>query len=432
MAVQNSPNKNQSKNLFEKKATGGIKSNANIKSIIHNNLLKSNSNWSLYDSESNHYSSIDSKTNSRRNSNNVASAASICHENYEKKFCREWTSNKKLYFTIQNVFLTINFILTISMFGLSIWINLDPRFIFITNLGNKILYTSINRILPMIPMICIITNSFSFFLDICQLFIYLYIRKFLNSHTEIEIKKILKIQKTMLKLNSSAYEEVKLMGLQKRLRERMRFVVSNFRPLVLMVITLYFTLILAPQFFMGKFQFSFQLINEKLSFLFKGLFLHFKSQRLLNFELQQTILKIEKVHEKQQFDYLNNQDPIIMVFRSVKVNSIEEKLINEMKERFNCCVNRESSFDFWYRMGDLTRTKNCDFHNSCLKEFTWYYMYFSVVVILFAASLRFLIQLVLSCSFQFLLVEKLIRNLYEFNHRKFLSKLKKTFDGYNV
>ena len=255
MALKDSRIKNQPKNLFEKKTNAGIKSNANIQGIINksnNSLLKPSSNWSLNVSESNHYSSIDSKNNSRKNSNNI-SDASIVHENFEKVFYKEWTNAKSLYFTIQNLFLTINSILTISMLALSIWINLDPRFTFITNLGNKILYTSINRILPMLPIICIITNSFSFFLDTCQFFVYLYIRKFLNSHTETEVKKILKIQKTMIKLNSSAYEETKLMGLQKRLRRRMKFVVSNLRPLVLMVIFLYLALVLVPQFFMGMF-----------------------------------------------------------------------------------------------------------------------------------------------------------------------------------
>ncbi len=401
---------------FQKHHAHSGKTNSNIQKIIsksNNNLLASNSDKTLPKSTSslnrstgqtsNHYSSINSKLNTSKGSSNNYNYAlhdAAYSEATNEIFFTDWSQQKDLYLTIQNTFLTFNILLTITILGLSLWINLDARFQFVTDLGNKLLYTSLNRILSLVPIISILVASASLCLDIIQLGIYLYTRSFLNSHDRHQVDKILNIQKTMRQLSYNAYDSNILLRQRAALRYRLKVIRSNLKSITFMLVILYFLLVLAVQFF-------------------TGLFLHFNFQWIVDFELHQTYLKLKKAYERQQEDFLSRQDPMIVLFRQVRINTLEERLLDTLKAEFDCCVSQENWFDFWYRYNDLARNTNCSFHNGCLKEFVWYYVYFAVVVILATGSLRFCVQLVLGFNFQFVLMEKLMQNLYEYNAKKF-------------
>lgn len=158
-------------------------------------------------------------------------------------------------------------------------------------------------------------------------------------------------------------------------------------------------------------------------FYLLGLFLHFKFILIVDYQLYQTIQKLGNQYRKQQLEFIGSQEPLVNLFKNVYVNSTEGRLLQLMREEFICCVSFETKFDFWYRFGDVTRNKEgCGFHNGCLKDFVWYYVYFGVVISLATASLRFLFQTVLLFNFQFVLTEKLMKNLYEFNSKKFKVK----------
>lgn len=139
------------------------KGNSNIQKLIsrsNNDLLNSTSSLkpkstlSLNHSEqSNHYSSIDSRIDSTKNSSRMSSLAQNSSRTDSKKymlveeaafneitneiFHTDWVKQKNLYFSIQTTFLVFNFILTMVVLGLSLWINLDSRFQFVTDLGDK-------------------------------------------------------------------------------------------------------------------------------------------------------------------------------------------------------------------------------------------------------------------------------------------------------
>ncbi len=412
--VLNSPGLNNK--IFQKNQP--VKTNSKIQKIIsksNNNLLANASNKNLSRGSSslnrstelsNHYCSIDSKLSASKIStshHDVSLHEAAYSEATNDIFFTDWCRQKNLYLTIQNTFLTFNFLLTLVILGLSLWINIDVRFKFVTDLGNKLLYTSLNRILSLVPIISILIASVSLCLDIIQFGIYIYTRGFLNSHDRHEVDKILNIQKTMRKLSYNAYDSNGLMRQRAALRYRLKVIRINLKSLTFMLVVLYFLFVLAVQFF-------------------TGLFLHFNFTWIIDFELHQTYLKLRKTYEKQQEDFLSKQDALIVLFKQVRVNTLEERLLDTMKAEFDCCVSQETWFDFWYRYGDLAKDVNCSFHNGCLKEFVWYYIYFAVLVILATGSLRFCVQLVLGFNFQFVFMEKLMKNLYEYNAKKFRPK----------
>lgn len=100
--------------------------------------------------QSNPYSSINtiiSSSNVTDNKRNVPSAknsVSTCDKqsniNYGNllDFLDYWRRQKSQYYTIQNWFLTLNFLVTLVMLGFTLWINLDIRFQLITDLGKFI------------------------------------------------------------------------------------------------------------------------------------------------------------------------------------------------------------------------------------------------------------------------------------------------------
>ncbi len=255
----------------------------------------------------------------------------------------------------------------------------------------------------MLPLIGSILVLMSFLLDLSQICIYIFIRLFLNKHTEAKIDKILSIQLTMARLSYDAYEEKRLMEARGKLQKRLQSILVTFRSVTYIVSSLYFLLVMSAQFFVG-------------------LFLHFKSKYIVDYQLYQTILKLENQYKQQQIQFIDKQDPLVTLFRDVFVNSTEGRLLQLMRREFICCVNFETKFDFWYRFGDVVNKEGCGFHNGCLKDFVWYYVYFGVVITLATASMRFLFQTVLWFNFQFVFTEKLMKNLYEFNRKKFKFK----------
>ena len=288
------------------------------------------------------------------------------------------------------------------------WINFDSRFNFITHLSNRLTYSSLNRLIGLFPLICLLIFSVSSFLDLSQMCTFVYTKKFLDSHDSTKINQILNSQKQMVQLSTCLYEETHLLESRSRIKRRLKQVRRNLYFLTCTSAAVYFLVILAAQFFIG-------------------IYLHFKLNTVLDYEMPQTIMKLLREYEQQRFQHLSKVGSVVKTFKSVQLNSSEENLINTMNGLFNCCGFRVQ-FDVWYRLGDLILPTKCEYQTSCLKEFAWYYLYFGVFTILFAASLRVCIQLVLLANFKFLLIDKLIRNVYEFDGKLYRNRHAATDD----
>ena len=129
------------------------KSNQSInKSDPSLSAKKQKSNCSINKSnkslQSNHYSSINTNLSSSHLTSNSKrttkeSSATVSKRDNKQKidfgnlldFSDYWAKQKSLYFTIQNLFLAFNFLVTLIILGFVLWINIDIRFQFVTDLG---------------------------------------------------------------------------------------------------------------------------------------------------------------------------------------------------------------------------------------------------------------------------------------------------------
>jgi hypothetical protein len=140
---------------------------------------------------------------------------------------------------------------------------------------------------------------------------------------------------------------------------------------------------------------------------------------IIDYELPETISKLTKQYEKQKSDFFQINTLINTVEKN-NINSLEENLLNKMQHLFDCCgYNSIKLFDFWYRYPDIKISHNCNYYTVCIKEFAWFYIYFSAFIIIFGACLKFCIQFVLIFNFKILLIKKMIKNLYVHNPKKY-------------
>jgi len=113
----------------------------------------------------------------------------------------------------------ISFFLTLILLGLCVWLNVDKRFMFLAHLAN-ISYSSLNRMIGLLPLVSLLTFSISFCLDFCHIFLFIYVKSFLSSHDPKQIDRILTNQKHVFKLNY----DLKHPELRSRIRRQIKVV----------------------------------------------------------------------------------------------------------------------------------------------------------------------------------------------------------------
>lgn len=309
-------------------------------------------------------------------------------EIYNHNFTSDWNSHKRLYLKVQIIFLTINLITNLALLGLSVWINVHEPFRLITSLANKVLYSSMNRIVAFLPIEFLSISCISFCLDISQYFSYFYTKKFLNSHNKLQIETILNNQRALANAKNSFNDEDEIFNLKIRvkIKRSLKNVKINLKALLFFEIFIYLFVLFTVSYF-------------------TAIYLHFNSKSIINYELPQTLLKVIREYEKQQASL-------------VSVNSTEENLVNRINIEFKCCHYQNA-----YQYGDLA-PKSCNFERGCLKplqEFTWNYFYFTVIGLLSWASLKFLIQIVIFANFFIVLNKRLVNKLYNVNLRELIN-----------
>jgi hypothetical protein len=307
-------------------------------------------------------------------------------------FSRQWNISKRLYLQIQLAFVSINFFLTMILLSISVWLNVDKRFMFLAHLAN-ISYSSLNRIIGLLPLVSLLTFSISFCLDLCHIFLFIYVKRFLGSHDSKQIDRILTNQKLVFKLNY----ELKHLELRSRIRRQIKVVLTSLRTLTYMISGFYFGVVLSTQFFIG-------------------LFIHFNFDFIINYQLTSSIRKLCKEYEKKQIEQLHRMDSLLVRLRHVETKSVEEKLMDEMHTQFECC-----NYQNPYQLGELAPA-SCNYERGCLKPvqaFAWEFFYYWILLMLVTAAFKVLFQLVLWFNFRVLLCHKLINRLYEFNMREY-------------
>jgi hypothetical protein len=341
--------------------------------------------------QSDNYESIN-ESSSLRSRSSIAKLDSRYYWYIEK-----WKNSKTLYSNIQLVFLLLNLLTTLILVGLAIWINIDYKFRIIYKMGS-LAYTSFHIVFGFFNLAALILAAVSLFADLSQTFLYFYVRKFLDSHDETQLKKILLNQKRLNDdLSKNALEDQsETLELRIKIRRSLRSVLASIKVLTLMSTLTYVLLIIGVKYFFG-------------------LFLHFNFPQILSYQLPQTLMKIIKEYEKQQMDLLSRQQTQFINVKHVNTETVEEKLVNEINALFKCC-----NYQNPYQFGDLAPL-SCTYNQGCLKpmqDFLWYYLYITVIVLLSAASFKFCLQLVLLVNFKILLLNRLLYKLYYFDESK--------------
>ncbi|CAF0884821.1 unnamed protein product [Brachionus calyciflorus] len=401
-----------------KKSLASIKlSNSNDKIFDSNNYsIKSKSQKSILDD-------YDFRTQSSPNLNlpseeyfqidNIASETSLNQINTKSLFSKnsdklfndyfdqlitKWTKQKNLYLTIQKIFVIIDFILTLVILGLSLWVNIDDYFVIITNMANSILYSSFNRVMSFLAYEFLSISSVSLILDLINLFSLIFVKKLLKSHTPGQIYSIVQNQRILVNIKNdfNSDHEVETLKRRVKIRKNLKTVLLNLKFLISIQFILNMSVFLGAGFF-------------------NAIYLHFKMNYILSYELPQTLIKVIREYEKQQRLAIIKKEQSLFRFENLIVNSTEENLINRINSKFNCC-----NYQNPYQYGDLAPL-SCNYGQGCLKpmqEFLWNYLYGTVIVLLFVGSLKFLIQIVLFFNFYLIFLRRLIRKIYFVNIRR--------------
>ena len=324
---------------------------------------------------------------------NAFTSENISAENH--KFIQEWLGQRRLYSGLQKTFLVLSALVTLGLLGLSIWMVIDQRFVFFANLSNKLTYSSFNRLIGLQSYVILTAAGCSFVLDLCQIFLFVYIKRFLDSHDVLELDRIIVNQIRLTKLvmldEPVENENAKNLQIRGRTRDRLKSVKRSICAVSYMLAFFYVILFLAPLFFIG-------------------IFLHFKLDYILEYELPQTLLKLIKEYEIQQMGELVKYDSLVrMIKRNFKTNTVEEKLVDQMHLSFGCCNYLNPQ-----RFGEMA-PPSCNYERGCLKptqEFLWAYLYFGILVLLTVGAFKFCLQLLLYSNYVCLLSSKLINKLY--------------------
>ena len=312
-------------------------------------------------------------------------------------FTTMWKNQKFLYFNIQEALFVLNLLSTLTILGLSIWINIDARFVFVSGMSNRLIYSSFNRLIGILPFVCLLISCVAMFVDACNFVLHIFIKSFLNNHDDRKIRRILVNQKTLAKMvEANVTSKLACLKLRNKIVYRMRNTLRSIRSLTYMNTFIYVFVLLGAMYFLG-------------------IYLHFLSDVIINYQLSQTLMKLIKEYEAQQITILN-QMTLQTRTRNVATGSVEEQLVNQLNVVFACC-HYQNPFQY----GELAPA-NCDFSRGCLRplqEFMWDYLYFSVIIVLFVASFKFCIQFVWMFNFRVVLVNRLFRKLYEVDVRKY-------------
>jgi hypothetical protein len=263
----------------------------------------------------------------------------------------------------------------------------------VSEMANKIVYSSFDRLVGLLPSLYLFINTICFFVDIGRLLSHYYIKNVLVSHTRFKIEKVLLNQQTLLKLKlreDTFDNDLRDLRLRNKILKFLRRLMMNLKFLVFASYFIYLSLI-AIQFLIA-------------------IVLHIQSNHIITYQLPQTLLKIIREYEKQQIELLNSGDNLVYSkMENVVTGSREENLVNSIHIYFKCC-NYQNPF----RFGDLA-PETCNYNRGCLnpmQDFLWTYVYISVILILFLASVKFLIEAVLALNFGIILIKRLINRVY--------------------
>ena len=175
-----------------------------------------------------------------------------------------------------------------------------------------------------------------------------------------------------------APKNLESLKLRNKIMFTMRRALNSIRSLTYMYSFIYVVVILSIMFFIG-------------------IYLHFLSEKVINYQLSQTLYKIQ----------------------NYAATKVEEELLTKLNFNFECC-----SYPISNKYNQLSQS-NCSFSRGCLRplqEFMWEYLYFSVVIFLAIASFKLCIILVSVFNFRVILVSRLFKKLYEVNVRKYRFK----------
>jgi hypothetical protein len=351
-------------------------------------------------SDKRNFTGSQSSLNSSRHS--IASSKTSLNSNRPTRrvtfdeFMSEWERQKRLYLNLQLVFLTINFVLTIVRLGLSVALYAGIRIGILADMANKLLYSSFSKFIGFLPLLFLFINTVSFFVDISRFFTHGYILNLLDSHTRLKIERILNNQKDLYvlkQLNTDTIEsELHHLRLRNRITRYLKKILVNLKAVTFMSYFIYLAII-AVQFIIG-------------------LVLHFQLDYIVSYQLPQTLIKLTREFESQQLALLTKSDTLFLKFENVITGTLEENLVNSINIYFECC-NYQNPFQY----GDLA-PHTCNYDRGCLKpmqEFTWNYFYSAVVIVLFLASIKFLVEIILAMNFNVILLKRLLMGVYSAN-----------------
>lgn len=333
----------------------------------------------------------------RRNSSISSSASNRKKRLSFTEFVNEWQRQKKIYLGVQWTFLSLNFLITLIRLGLSIWIFVGIRFGIISDLANRLTYSSFSKLIGLLPLLFLFLNTVSFFVDIIRFLTHLYIRDFVNSHSSEKLYRILANQQALaaIQLSSKTVDsEFRQLRLRSQITSYAKKTLINLKAVTFMSYAVYLILI-ALQFFIA-------------------IVLHVYSDHIIAFQLPQTLVKVIREYEKQQLAALYSEQIAVPrgAPQNAVVNTLEEELVNSMHVYFECCHYQNQ-----YQYGELA-PPTCNLNRGCLKpmqEFVWTYVYVSVVVVLFLASVKFLIEILLAINFALVLNKRLVGKVYYAN-----------------
>lgn len=392
-----------------------ISNNNNLFTLKTKRTLDQDEKSNLTDQSNQEYTQIDDNFsyNKTENIGNIyTSTSENIFLNFFKELYLKWFGQKTLYLTIQKIFNILNFILSLVLFGLCLWINIDERFVIVTKMTNKILYSSFNRLIGFLPYELLAISTISLIQDLINFGTFKFIRKFLNSHSPNQILTIIKNQRALVNIKNDFKDQKEVETLKRRIKIRrgVKIVLVNIRFLILIQILLTISLFLGACFF-------------------NALYLHFNMNYIISYELPQTLIKIIRQYETQQRSMIISNHEAVLKFVNIAANSLEEKLVDEINLNFKCC-NYQNPFQF----GDLAPL-SCNFKQGCLRpmqDFLWDYIYGSVIVLLVVGSSKFLIQLVFCLNFYIVFYRRLIKKIYYIDLKKLVDNESDDDDDFEI
>jgi hypothetical protein len=363
-------------------------SNNNLNSFNNYVNNEPNSRLLVENNNNNSIGNLSFSNSSKRRRSSSSSTKSV----KTRQFIFKWFSAQKLFKKIQQSCVVINFIITILLLAACLVINIEKHFQVITHLGNELSYTSLNRIIGILPLVLSMIVGVAIILDSSQIVLYFYIRRFLRIHDTRRINNILRNQVKLDRFTfDNSKQENKCLETRRQLKYRSQVVLTTMSSLVFLTFIAYAIFIIGP-----------------LTFI--GVFLILKMDHMLSYELPQTLLKLFKLYEQQQLEILRNEDRIFgVIYANHIVSTIEEDVINKMHQRFRCC-----HFYNPYQFGDLA-PDSCHFDVGCvnpLQEFSWHYIYLGSIFLLSCVAVKINMQILLWINFKVLFANKLIKKLY--------------------